>query len=882
MLRVALKDLMAHKRRLVTTGIAIILGIAFLTGTQLLSGLLNDSIESLIGDVYEGIDAVVRSPNAQDLGFGSPLRSPVDAAVVDATRQVEGVRVAEGMVEGGAAQLIGGDGKVVGGGFGPPTVTYNWIDDAQLRLGTQNSGRGPLSETEMNLDFKSAQDGGYKLGDEVRVLGPDGERQYTLVGTVGLGKEGNKFSGANVMFFTTPQAQMLSRLPGGFSYVAAAADRGVTQEQLATRLSKALPSEQVLTGAAFTKESQGQISQFVDILTTFVTVFGVIALVVATFIIYNTFSIIVTQRTRETALLRAVGAKRRQVLLATIMEAVVVGLVASALGLAFGYLLALGLKSALGPLLTIQGGIPPLTPGIVVLALSLGLGVTLLSAFVPAWRSTRVPPVAAMGELSIDRSGVSRARLLGGALVFAIGVGLIVLGLAQLGLEPLYEAGAGALLVLISVAVIIGPLLAAPAGRGLSRLMGPNVTSRLAGENAARNPKRTAATAAALTVGVTVVTLIAVLASSIKASVYDQVSKSIDADFVVTTTGFNFGNGIPTTLAGQVAGLPGVDVSTAVRFAPLRLTDAYSRKNADAPKDAAAAGATKIFGAGDKAPPGDDEFALGVDPATIFKVFDLGSLQGDPADLTAGTLAMDAKTAEEHGWKLGSKVPVYFAQTGPQDLTLRLIFERPLFRNKIFLPLATFEPNVQPFLNIDNSIYIKTTADADKKVLRKQLNDLVGDNPTVVVQDVKEYIDTQTAPFDTFLNVVYALLALAIIIALIGIANTLSLSILERTRELGLLRAVGMRRGQLRAMVRKEAAIVAVFGTLMGLVIGMAFAYVLSIVIAADNPGLLTFTPPWLQLVLITLFAALAGIVAAWIPARRASRLDVLAAISSE
>lgn len=879
MFRVALKDILARKRRLVTTGLAIVLGIAFLTGTQVLSTVLKDSIESLIGDVYNGIDAVVRSPDVQDLGFGQQLRTPVAASLVEQVDAISGVKDAQGVIEATTAQLIGTDGKIVGSSFGPPTIVYNWLSDPQLQLGVLTKGHPPEQDDQVVLDFTSAKDGGYIVGEMVKVSTQAGNEEFRLVGLVGLGEDGTRSSGARVLSFTTPTAQRLGQLPDEFNYVAVAGDKGTSQEVLSNGLAGALPDQQVLTGAEFTKENQQSISQFVDILTTFVSVFGYIALFVACFIIYNTFSILVAQRTRETALLRAIGAKRRQVLLATVLEAFIVGLIASVLGLISGVALAIALKALVGNFFTVQPGIPSVPPMAVVTAFVVGIGVTVLSGLIPAWRSTKVPPIAALSEVAIDRSSVSRARILFGSTFLVLGIALLGWGLAD-GPNPLVLFGFGAVLFLVSVVVVLGPLIASPVSRALawplSRRGG--ITARLAGENAARNPRRTAATAAALTIGVTLVVLIAIMASSIKASVDAATNTAVKADFVISTNGFNFGTGIPTTVATEAQALPGVAVASPVRFAPFRLTDAYGVQQA-AKKSTGAS--TPSLGAGDSAPPGQDDILLGIVPDSFFKVVDLGPTTGSPKDLVPGTIATLAKTAKDRGWSVGDKIPVYFAQTGMQELTLAMTYETNALQSGYLIPMETFEANVLPFLNVDFIDYVLAKPGADMNTVRDQLDGLVADSPAISVQNLTEYAKAQTAPFTTFLNIVYALLGLAVIIALIGIANTLSLSVLERTRELGLLRAVGMSRRQLIRTIIGESMIIAILGTLMGFAIGLVFSFALSIVISADTPGLFKYTLPVTSLTVIIVVAAIAGVIAALLPAWRASRLDVLKAISS-
>jgi len=880
MLRVALKDLMARKRRLVTTGIAIVLGIAFLAGTQLLSQRLTDSIEELIGDVWDGIDVVVRSPDAQQTPFGPPLRTPLPVDVVDEVAAVDGVRVAEGFVNSTGPELIDRDGNVVGAAFGPPTLVFNWAEDETLRTGTLTQGRGPSADDEIVLDFATAESMDVAIGDEITLATTleGGTEQFELVGIVGLGADGDRSTGARPMFFTTATAMRLIEQPDSFTFIAVAAVDGVSQQELASRIADRV-DQQVLTGEAFTRENAEDISQFVDLLGQFVSVFGYIALFVAVFIIYNTFSIIITQRTRETALLRAIGARRRQVLGATMLEAVIVGLLAGLLGLALGFALAAALIAVLGNFFTVAGGVPSLTPGIVATAMVIGVGVTVLSAFIPAYRSTRIPPIAALSEVSQDRSDLSVSRRVWGTLLLVGGIALIGAGLAEVGGNPLLFVGIGAAAVLLSVGVILGPLIATPVSRVLARLLGGggSITTRLAGENAARSPKRTAATAAALTIGVTLVVVIAIVASSIRTSFDSTITDSVRADYVVATSSITSFGAIPRDLGGRIEALPDVEYASPARFGFIRLLDEVGRAAASEPGDIPEG----LVGIPESAPPGQDDFVLGIDPASWFEVVDNGELLGSTGSLVEGTMAVNASYAAQRGWRLGDRIPVYFGATGQQELEVALLFDRNLGQGSIYLPLSTFSANTLPNFNVDFQIYVRAADGADLVEVGEQLEQLTGDLPTVVVQDLGEFVAAQTAPLDVIIGIVYALLALAILIALIGIANTLSLSVLERTRELGLLRAVGMSRRQLRRMVRTEAAIIAIFGTLMGLVIGILFSIALTIAIAASEPDLFTYDLPVLQLVLITVVAALAGIVAAWLPARRAGDLDVLDAISS-
>lgn len=888
MLRVAFKDLMARKRRLITTGIAIILGIAFLSGTQLLGGVLNDSIDSLVSDAYSGYDAVVRSPEVQESTFGE-FRPPVPAELVEAVRSVDGVRAAYGIIEAPTVQVIGSNGKVVGSGFGPPTLVYNWIDDP-IRPGVLREGRGPRTDDEIAMDFTTAANNDFELGDRVEVAGQKQTSEFTLVGLLGLGEDGDQVSGVKPLYFIDSVAQDLAGSPGEYSYVAASAVEGVTQEQLAESIAEALPDQQVVTGEQFTDDNTDQIAQFVGILTTVVTVFGIIAVVVASFIIYNTFSILVAQRTRETALLRAIGAHRRQVVLATLLEAALVGLSASVLGLIGGTLLATAIKALIGTTMTVQGGLTLPTPATLAMAFGVGVVVTSLSAVIPAIRGSRVPPIAAMTEVAVDRAGLSVSRRVWGTAFVVTGVTLSALGLTGAVNAELQFVGAGLFCILVSVAVILGPLMAAPASNALSwpfRLRG-SVTARLASENAARNPRRTAATAAALTVGVTLVVVIAVLATSIKSSVTDEVEGALgEVDLIVSAGTFSL-LGVPPVVSEQAGDIDGVKEVSPVKFGFLRLLDDEAKRKAaeadqgDPPDEDNQAEA--IFGVGDDAPAGEDVVANGYEPSNYFDLVDLGEIVGDPTDSPDSAIVARAEIAEERGWSVGDTIPVYFAKTGTQDLTLVATFSDGLGpEDNYYLSNETIASNAPPGFDIDFAVYIVTDDDPGVRAsVQSELEALTEDRPDVVVQDRAEFVESQTAFIDVFVAVVYGLLALAVIIALIGIANTLSLSVLERTREFGLLRAVGMSKRQLRWAVRGEAAIVAVFGALLGMVIGVAFAVALATALTADDPGLLTLKLPVTQLVAITVLAALAGIVAAILPARRAARMDVLQAVSSD
>ena len=863
----------------------MILGIAFLTGTQILGGVLNNSIDSLITDVYAGYDAVVRSPDVQEAPFGE-FRPPVDESAAERADGVAEARAAFGIVESPTVSLLGPDGKALSAGFGPPTLVYNWIDDP-VRPGVIVDGRGPVSDDEIAIEFKTAADNEWELGDTITVLSQQDTRDFELVGILGLGEEGDQFSGAKPLYFTEPVAQQLADLEGRYSYVAVGAAEGVSQEELAEALAQDLDGLQVVTGEEFTQENVDATAQFVGILTTAVSVFGYIALIVAAFIIYNTFSIIVAQRTRETGLLRAIGARRSQVIAANLVEAVLIGLFASLMGLVFGSLLATAIKAAAGQVLTVESGIAWPNGATFVLALVVGIGVTSVSAVIPAVRASRISPIAALGETGSDRSGVSLSRKVWGFLMLFGGITLAALGLTgAIDSNQLQVVGLGLFLILVSVAVVLGPLLARPAANFLSWpfTRRGSVTARLGAENAARNPRRTAATAAALSVGVTLVVVIAVLANSIKASVTEEIQEGLGSvDLIVSAGNFSF-LGVPPTVTEGVAGIEGVEAVSPWKFAQLVLLDDKALEDAaESDESESDDDAQTVFGAQDTNPEGEAAFATGFAP-NYWDVIDMGDIEGDPTDSPESALVARAKEAEDRGWEVGDRIPVYFASTGEQELTLVATFSDGLGPDdNFYVPNEVVSANATP--GFDNDFLLTVTTEDDPEVraaVQEEIEAMVEDRPDITVQDLSEYIETQTSFIDTFVAVIYGLLALAVIIALIGIGNTLSLSVLERTREFGLLRAVGMSRRQLRWTLRSESAIVAVFGTLVGMAIGIAFAIALAYAISADDPGLLTLRLPVVQLVVITVLAALAGVIAAILPARRAVKLDMLEAISSD
>jgi putative ABC transport system permease protein len=845
MLRATLKDLRARKLRLVTTSIAVVLGVAFMAGTLVLTDTIGHTFESLFADVNTGTDALVRSEAAFSDRQGGAQRARLDAGILDTVRGVEGVAAAEASIQA-YAQLVDGDGKPVGNpASGAPTIGGNWIDDDDLNPFELDSGRAPEAGDEVVIDRGSAKKAGFSVGDTATVLTQAGERPVTVVGIATFGGTDGP-GGASVTLFTEEAAEAYLTAPGKIDAVKVTAAQGVSDERLAERIAEVLPAQvEVLTGAELTAEDQDTIQDGLGFFNTFLMSFAVIALFVGSFIIYNSFSILVAQRTRDMALLRAIGASRGQVLGSVLLEAVAVGVIASVLGLVAGVGMAALLRSLLSAMgIDLPAGDLVLSAKTVVVSVVAGLGVSVVSALFPARRAAGVPPVAALREVAADTSAGSRRRIGAGAGVTALGAAAITAGLfADAGVAMV---GLGAAVVFVGVA-ILGPVLARPLSRVLGaplpRLKG--MAGTLARENAMRNPKRTSVTAAALMIGVALVGAITILSSSTKASIRSAVEESFTGDLVVDSGSSAGSGGFSPELAAQLNGLGEVQAAAAIRLAEAEVE-------------------------------GSIREVQGIDPTRAEAVLDYGVRDGSLTALGATQIAVQQDMADKHHWSVGDAITVRFAETGDQELTIASIFEEKDLGGDYVIGLDAFEANVAD--QLDAKVYVQLAGGVDEAAGAAAVRDVAAGYPQAEVQDRADFVAAQTKQIDQLLNLIYALLALAVVIALLGIANTLALSIFERTRELGLLRAVGMTRGQLRAMVRWESVIIALLGTALGLLIGTSFGWVL--VQALADQGLSRFTVPVGQLAVLVVIAAMAGVAAAVLPARRAARLDVLAAIT--
>jgi len=844
--RATLKGLLAHKLRLFLTAMAVVLGVSFVAGTFVLTDTINHTFDVLFREINAGVDVSVRAAS----GFGEntsdeAARDTVPAAVLDTVKRVPGVAVAEGQV-GGYAQLIDKDGKAVTT-TGAPTLGVSWTSERDLSPLRLRSGREPRRNGEVVVDAVTAKAHKLALGDQVKVLFRGPTEAFTVVGVTGFGAADN-LAGATLAAFDIGTAQRVLGKVGAFDNIDVKAAAGVPAPELRQRVAGALPAGlEVVTSQQVADESAKSVQQALGFFGKALLVFAGISLFVGGFIILNTFSILVAQRTRELALLRALGASRRQVMTSVVAEAGVVGLFASLVGLGLGVLVAIGLQSLLKAFgIDLPASGTKVLPRTAVVSLVVGVVVTVVSSVAPARRASRIPPMAALRGAGVEQGGSLRRRTLAGALVTALGAAAMLRGLFGGGSSGLSLVGLGAALVFVGVA-LLSPLAAGPMARVIGapfpRIAG--VAGTLGRQNAMRNPRRTAATAAALTVGLALVACVSVLAASVKSSAADVVDKYLAADYIVSTS--QFMPTISTDLAARLAQQPELAAVSALQTGPWRFQ-------------------------------GQDRTLYAGDPATLGQVLKLDVTSGDVAGLARGDVLVGEDRAKEAHLKVGDRLPMTFARTGNRELRVAGTYAKNQLLGSYLISTATFDANYSD--RLDFVVLAKARPGVAPAASRAAVERVTKDFPNVDLRDQAEFKKQQETQVNQALGLVSALLALSILIALFGIVNTLALSVFERTRELGLLRAVGMARRQVRSMIRGESVIIAVLGAILGLAVGVLFGW--AIVSNLGDQGISHVVVPAGQLVGYVVLAAVAGVVAAVFPARRAARLDVLAAISYE
>jgi putative ABC transport system permease protein len=847
-LRAALRGLAAHRVRLALTALAVVLGVGLVSGTFVLTDTARSGLRSVFGRSSTGVAAAVQGPQRFGVqGFASHLTVPSSLAARVA--RVRGVAAVQGLVVG-YAQLIGRDGALIGGTAGTPTLglsvgTVSSLESLRLR-----AGHFPRAPDEMVVDAATFEAESWHLGERVRVASDQPTQEFYVVGAATYGGA-QDLGGATFAAFELPTAQRLLGLQGRYSVIYAAGDRGVSDAKLVHRIRAVLgKGYSIVTGAQLDAQLVNSLDRPLSFLTAVLVSLAGICLFVGSFMIFNTFSITLAQRSRELGLLRCLGASRAQVVAAVLGEAAAVGLVASLAGLGFGVIVGIGVQQLLGALGAGLPSTPPqVLPRTLLVSLAAGVGVTLAASILPALRATSLPPVAAISDNpALEPRESAGRRTAAGVPAVLIGLALVMTGLFAQSSDQAVTVGAGAATLFLGLSAL-SSLVARPLARAIgwpvARAVG--VEGRIARQNAARNPRRSASTAAALTVGVALVSAIAVVAASARASAVQQLDQSLRADYVVAPRAAVGPQPLSEELVQRLEALPQLSVVSPVTYVT------FLR------------GRTAHWG-----------FAM--DPDTYPSVVNLGRVEGTLRGLGPAGVAVSSKNAVKQHLRLGQSLPVVFAGHGRHVLTVRAIYPEGDDLAGYLLPrsdLALYFDDPRP-----TTIFVNLRPGVSATSGRSAVEAVAGAFPGVKVDDQASVKADDLRGVDQIVDVISALLALAVLLALLGVTNTLALSVLERTRELGLLRAIGMTPGQVRATVRWESAIVSVLGALPGVAIGILLGWAMQRSLAGQ--GMTMLQVPMSRLAIYVVAAGAAGLLAGVLPARRAARIDILRAVTTE
>ncbi|WP_327315564.1 ABC transporter permease [Streptomyces sp. NBC_01235] len=842
MFRTALRNVLAHKARLLMTVLAVMLGVAFVSGTLVFTNTLSGALQKSSAKGFDQVDVAVTAEVQEDVGDAIVKTPELTQSLLEQSAKVPGAASAVGVVNGFTA-IADKDGKLVGGGFQSQGGNYWGDKDARYPL---VEGHAPSGRGEVVIDSKTAERAGYKVGDTVRIS-VDGPVLTPKITGIFTTDDGNVTAGGSLALFDTASAQQLFGKTGTYDEIDVKAAAGTSQAALKSALDTALPKGKVetTTGKQLADDQAEMISASMSGLKQGLLVFAGIALFVGTFIIANTFTMLVAQRTKELALLRAVGASRRQVTRSVLIEAFVVGTVAGVTGLVAGIGIGAGLRSLMGTLgATVPDGPLVISPGTVAAALVVGIVITMLAAWLPGRRAAKIPPVAAMSSVhaaASTKSLVLRNTL--GALFSAAGVAVILAATTMDGSDGQAPMGLGAVLLIIGV-FILTPLLSRPliaAAAPVLRIFG--VSGKLARQNSVRNPRRTAATASALMIGLTLITGMTVMAGSLQKAIDKMASSAIRADYVVSMAN---GNELSADIDEKLKATDGVTASSPMRNGPGRID-------------------------------GRTEYLTGVTGSTIGELTDLKVDEG-AFKVGGSQVVVDEDTATSHGWKAGSAFTVNYEDGRKQQLTVSGVYEGNELIEGILLDNSVLTPHLED--PVDMRVMVKTAGGASDDT-KDRLEKALGSNPAIKVQSKKDLSNEIAQMFTLMLNMLYGLLAMAVIVAVLGVINTLAMSVFERSQEIGMLRAIGLDRRSVKRMVRLESLVISLFGGVLGLGLGVFFGWAAGELLGTKM-ATYELVLPWGRMAVFLVLAAGVGILAALWPARRASRLNMLAAIKSE
>ncbi|WP_030897506.1 ABC transporter permease [Streptomyces sp. NRRL F-5126] len=839
MFRTSLRNVLAHKARLLMTVLAVLLGVAFVSGTLVFTDTLGKAYADQSAKDYKGVAVAVSTEDQHRL----------TAHDLDTIRDAPGVATVTGRVSGFAG-VAGPDGKLIGTGWSNKGA--NFAPDSHGRDPSYafRHGNGPRDARHIALDARSAAAGGYHVGDRVRVATDGPVRTYTLSG-VFTTHDGAVQAGGSLVLFDTAQAQHLY-LPGGragrFMDATVTASPGASDTAVLAAVKRLLPHGATAdTGSALAGQDARTAAQSLSSLNKILLAFAGIALFVGVFLISNTFTMLVAQRSRELALLRAIGASRRQVRRSVIVEAALVGLAASVAGFVLGLGLAVGLRSVMG---SFGARVPagPLVVGGDAVAAALGVGVlvTLLAAWLPSRRAAKIPPVAAMSSAHAPagtRSLVVRNCI--GAALAAVGAAGIAGGASVGGDSGRMLIAGGAFLLLIGVIVLI-PLLSRPAVALVRPLLRAvfGTPGNLASRNAVRNPRRTGATASALAIGLTLVTGLTVLGVTLGSAVDRMTTDSVRGDYMVSMAS---GSTLAPSVASELAKVPGVTAVSPQQAVDLRVGGHYHSASA-------------------------------VTPGAVERVLTMDTVDGSLRTLAKGEVAVARKTAASNGWHVGDRLRVTYDDDRKGTLTIGATYEDNQFLSPLVVSTAVVAPHEkEPYIP---QVWVKTAGGASA-AHEKALVHALGDSPAFTFQDRQDIRQSYGGFVNTALALLYALLAMALIIAVLGVVNTLAMSVFERRREIGMLRAIGLDRARVKRMIRVEAVVISMFGAVLGVVLGTFLAWAIGRTIRGELPGY-ELVLPWGRIALFLVLSALVGVLASLWPARSAARLDVLGAVKTE